>query len=100
MHVPCPPATPSPCYVALLGFTFPGDVVVTDHKHPSHAPATEADPELVGVYMGELNTRGRELAPLVSMGMYAQVGHCTEGLIGVRSKLNEWLDAAGKAFGQ
>jgi hypothetical protein len=48
------------------GFTFPGDVVVTDHKHPSHAPATELDTDLLALYLRELGCRGRDLAPAIA----------------------------------
>lgn len=48
------------------GFTCPGDVIITDHKHASHAPASEAEPELARMYLAELNSRGREVAPALS----------------------------------
>jgi hypothetical protein len=58
------------------GFTSPGDVIITDHKHASHAPATEPEPELARMYLAELNSRGREVAPALSGSsmMFYQVG--------------------------
>ncbi|WIA30400.1 hypothetical protein OEZ86_000485 [Tetradesmus obliquus] len=50
----------------MPGFTCPGDVIITDHKHASHAPATEPEPELARMYLAELNSRGREVAPALS----------------------------------
>ncbi|WIA10346.1 hypothetical protein OEZ85_010538 [Tetradesmus obliquus] len=50
----------------MPGFTCPGDVIITDHKHASHAPATEPEPELARMYLAELNGRGREVAPALS----------------------------------
>lgn len=52
--------------VPLPGFTCPGDVVVTDHKHASHAPASEPEPEMTHLYLAELNSRGREVAPCLN----------------------------------
>eukprot|EP00879_Flechtneria_rotunda_P023341 GHRR01024691.1.p1 GENE.GHRR01024691.1~~GHRR01024691.1.p1 ORF type:complete len:238 (+),score=83.68 GHRR01024691.1:52-714(+) len=46
----------------LPGLTCPGDVIVTDHKHASHAPATEPEPELSRMYLAELNSRGKQAA--------------------------------------
>lgn len=64
------------------GFTCTGDVVVTDHKHASHAPASEPEPEMTHLYLAELNSRGREVAPCLngsSMMFYqvrGSVGRC------------------------
>jgi hypothetical protein len=51
-------------------------VIITDHKHASHAPATEPEPELARMYLAELNSRGREVAPALSGSstMFYQVG--------------------------
>lgn len=62
--------------VAGAGFTCPGDVIVTDHKHASHAPASEPEPEMTHLYLAELNSRGKEVAPCLngSSMMFYQVG--------------------------
>jgi hypothetical protein len=51
-----------PPHAHTTGFTCPGDVIVTDHKHASHAPASEPEPELSHLYLAELNSRGKETA--------------------------------------
>lgn len=79
-----------PCFAAACcaGFTNPGDVIITDHKHASHAPASEPEPELARMYLTELNSRGREVAPALSGSsmMFYQVGQRQElvhgGLLG------------------
>ncbi|KAF8069423.1 GRV2 [Scenedesmus sp. PABB004] len=50
----------------MPGFTCPGDVVITDHKHASHAPASEPEPELTRLYVAELSARGRDVAPALN----------------------------------
>lgn len=62
-------------FAAFAGFTCPGDVIVTDHKHASHAPASEPEPEMTHLYLAELNSRGREVAPCLngSSMMFYQV---------------------------
>lgn len=49
---------------------------MTDHKHASHAPASEPEPEMTHLYLAELNSRGREVAPCLngSSMMFYQVG--------------------------
>lgn len=67
----------------LAGFTSPGDVIITDHKHASHAPASEPEPELTRMYLAELNSRGRELAPVLqgSSKMFYQVSSAVEAAL-------------------
>lgn len=50
----------------MPGFTSPGDVIVTDHKHASLAPHTEPDHDLERMYVNELNHRGKEAYPGLS----------------------------------
>jgi hypothetical protein len=77
----------------LPGLTHPGDVLVGSQAVAYHCSQVDSDPLADAAYLEEINSRGKDLAPLLLMHYYQAAE--VRGAAGLDAA---GLDAAGRSF--